>query len=322
MGRCAVPKGVRSGEAVDDEAREVAVAGGEGAGGRGRAGRRCQGDRVFGEAVGRGTAGAARWTGGRARAPGRARRPVAAGGGRRCRSGRRARAGGRRRRRRRCAIRYWRSSPAPPARSPELPRLYRKFSPSASRLRRRVKAGASRPGNGLDDPRRGGSVGSTRSGNEKRDLPGTPGRSGEPAMSNRTNRAPNDLSAFWMPFTANRQFKQAPRMFVAAKDMHYTTSDGRKVLDGTAGLWCCQCRPLPAEDHRGDPAAGGRARLRAGLPDGPSEGVRAGQPAGRHRAGGHGPCLLHQLRLGIGRDGAEDRDRLSARERARARAPG
>jgi len=50
--------------------------------------------------------------------------------------------------------------------------------------------------------------------------------------------APNDLSAFWMPFTANRQFKKSPRMFVAAKDMHYTTSDGRQVLDGTAGLWC------------------------------------------------------------------------------------
>ncbi|MCP8883232.1 aspartate aminotransferase family protein [Devosia sp. XJ19-1] len=42
-----------------------------------------------------------------------------------------------------------------------------------------------------------------------------------------------------MPFTANRQFKKTPRMFVAAKDMHYTTSDGRQVLDGTAGLWCC-----------------------------------------------------------------------------------
>lgn len=59
--------------------------------------------------------------------------------------------------------------------------------------------------------------------------------------------APNDLSAFWMPFTSNRQFKSAPRMFVSAKDMHYTTSDGRQVLDGTAGLWCCNAghsRPL------------------------------------------------------------------------------
>jgi beta-alanine--pyruvate transaminase len=54
-----------------------------------------------------------------------------------------------------------------------------------------------------------------------------------------TTVVPNDLNAFWMPFTANRQFKKSPRMFVAAKDMHYTTSDGRQVLDGTAGLWCC-----------------------------------------------------------------------------------
>lgn len=50
---------------------------------------------------------------------------------------------------------------------------------------------------------------------------------------------PNDLSAFWMPFTANRQFKSKPRMLVAAEGMHYTTADGRQVLDGTAGLWCC-----------------------------------------------------------------------------------
>ncbi len=50
---------------------------------------------------------------------------------------------------------------------------------------------------------------------------------------------PNDLASFWMPFTANRQFKQTPRMFVAADRMRYVTDDGRKVLDGTAGLWCC-----------------------------------------------------------------------------------
>ncbi|CAH2604562.1 Omega-aminotransferase [Rhodovastum atsumiense] len=50
---------------------------------------------------------------------------------------------------------------------------------------------------------------------------------------------PNDLASFWMPFTANRQFKKAPRLFVAADRMHYRTDDGRSVLDGTAGLWCC-----------------------------------------------------------------------------------
>ena len=48
-----------------------------------------------------------------------------------------------------------------------------------------------------------------------------------------------DLSAFWMPFTANRQYKAAPRMLVAAKGMYYRSADGTEVLDGTAGLWCC-----------------------------------------------------------------------------------
>jgi beta-alanine--pyruvate transaminase len=47
-----------------------------------------------------------------------------------------------------------------------------------------------------------------------------------------------DLEPYWMPFTANRQFKAAPRIMVAARDMHYVTDDGRQVLDGTAGLWC------------------------------------------------------------------------------------
>jgi len=59
------------------------------------------------------------------------------------------------------------------------------------------------------------------------------------------------LDAYWMPFTANRQFKAAPRLFVAAKDMHYITEDGRRVLDGTSGLWCvnaghCRARIVEA----------------------------------------------------------------------------
>ncbi|HEY2136807.1 MAG TPA: aspartate aminotransferase family protein, partial [Xanthobacteraceae bacterium] len=45
--------------------------------------------------------------------------------------------------------------------------------------------------------------------------------------------------AYWMPFTSNRAFKQAPRLIARAKDMHYVTTDGRRVLDATAGLWCC-----------------------------------------------------------------------------------
>ena len=69
-------------------------------------------------------------------------------------------------------------------------------------------------------------------------------------MSNRLDVAPNDLNAFWMPFTANRQFKKAPRMFARAKDMFYYTTEGREVLDGTAGLWCVNaghCRPKIVE---------------------------------------------------------------------------
>jgi beta-alanine--pyruvate transaminase len=51
---------------------------------------------------------------------------------------------------------------------------------------------------------------------------------------------PNQLNTdhFWMPFTANRQFKAKPRMLASASGMYYTTDDGRRILDGTAGLWC------------------------------------------------------------------------------------
>ncbi|HET7806268.1 MAG TPA: aspartate aminotransferase family protein [Pseudolabrys sp.] len=49
---------------------------------------------------------------------------------------------------------------------------------------------------------------------------------------------PNDLEPYWMPFTANRAFKKRPRLIVGAKDMHYIAGDGRKLIDGAAGLWC------------------------------------------------------------------------------------
>jgi len=51
-------------------------------------------------------------------------------------------------------------------------------------------------------------------------------------------REPNDLSAFWMPFTDNRGYKADPRMFVSAQGMHYVAAAGHKVLDATGGLWC------------------------------------------------------------------------------------
>jgi beta-alanine--pyruvate transaminase len=67
------------------------------------------------------------------------------------------------------------------------------------------------------------------------------------------NDTPNDLAAFWMPFTDNRFFKAQPRMLVAAEGMHYTAADGHKVLDATGGLWCVNaghCRPQIVEAIR------------------------------------------------------------------------
>jgi beta-alanine--pyruvate transaminase len=96
----------------------------------------------------------------------------------------------------------------------------------------------------------------------------------------------NSLDAFWMPFTNNRQYKAAPRLLVGAKDMHYTSHDGRQVLDGAAGLWCVNaghCRPRIVEAiqrqaaqmdfspafQMGHPLAfEAAARLSAMLPDG------------------------------------------------------
>jgi beta-alanine--pyruvate transaminase len=65
--------------------------------------------------------------------------------------------------------------------------------------------------------------------------------------------AMEELGPWWMPFTANRQFRAGPRLFAAATGMHYRTQDGREVLDGTAGLWCVNAghgRPEIAEAVR------------------------------------------------------------------------
>jgi beta-alanine--pyruvate transaminase len=47
-----------------------------------------------------------------------------------------------------------------------------------------------------------------------------------------------DMSSYWMPFTANRQFKSEPRIITAAEGMYYTKEDGGTLLDASAGLWC------------------------------------------------------------------------------------
>jgi beta-alanine--pyruvate transaminase len=57
-------------------------------------------------------------------------------------------------------------------------------------------------------------------------------------MDTRVIKNMPDLENYWMPFTANRQFKAGPRLLSSAEGMHYKSFDGRDVLDGTAGLWC------------------------------------------------------------------------------------
>ncbi len=57
-------------------------------------------------------------------------------------------------------------------------------------------------------------------------------------MSTSAIPSANNLDAFLMPFTANRQFKKNPRLLAKAKGVHYWTPEGRRIIDGTAGLWC------------------------------------------------------------------------------------
>ena len=118
-----------------------------------------------------------------------------------------------------------------------------------------------------------------------------------------------------MPFTANRQFKKKPRLLVRAKGMHYWSHDGRQVLDGTSGLWC-----VNAGHARPEIADAVHEQLleldyAPGLPDGPSEGVRARRAAVTAIAPqGLDHVFFTNSGLGVGRDGAEDRARLSPRE--------
>ena len=67
---------------------------------------------------------------------------------------------------------------------------------------------------------------------------GTPG-SFEAHYAAEATAQPEHMDAFWMPFTANRQFRHKPRLLASAKGMHYRSVDGREILDGTGGLWCC-----------------------------------------------------------------------------------
>jgi beta-alanine--pyruvate transaminase len=60
----------------------------------------------------------------------------------------------------------------------------------------------------------------------------------DPKIASHVAASVGSMDAYWMPFTANRQFKKAPRLLAKAKGMLYWTPEGREILDGVAGLWC------------------------------------------------------------------------------------
>ena len=132
---------------------------------------------------------------------------------------------------------------------------------------------------------------------------------------------PNDLEAFWMPFTANRAFKKAPRL-IARREGHALLHRRRpRRARRHRRPVVLQCRPQPRPDRRGDPAPGGGARLRAGIPDRPSARVRTREPRRGARARRSRPRVLLQFRLRGGRHRLEDRARLSQRARRRRAHP-
>ena len=151
------------------------------------------------------------------------------------------------------------------------------------------------------------------------------------AMNDRATAPTLEDSAFFMPFSMNRQFKKAPRLLARAEGMHYYTPEGRKLLDGTSGLWCVNaghCRP-----RRSSRRCRSRSReidfaptFQMGHPlafefADRTRSARAGRPEAR---------VLHQFGFRIGGHGAQDRARLPSRarrgpphppDRARARLP-
>ncbi|MGQ0526446.1 MAG: aspartate aminotransferase family protein [Alphaproteobacteria bacterium] len=69
-------------------------------------------------------------------------------------------------------------------------------------------------------------------------------------MAAKTNLKSQEMKAYWMPYTANRAFKKAPRIMTGAQGHYYTTPDGRKIYDMFSGLWTSglgHCHPKIVE---------------------------------------------------------------------------
>jgi beta-alanine--pyruvate transaminase len=83
-----------------------------------------------------------------------------------------------------------------------------------------------------------GSIGAPERSSHHPPSPDLPMTATAPLPAASTPMHDDTFDALWMPFTANKAFKAKPRLLVSAKDMHYVADDGRRILDGAAGLWC------------------------------------------------------------------------------------
>ena len=132
-----------------------------------------------------------------------------------------------------------------------------------------------------------------------------------------TQEQPGAMDAYWMPFTANRQFKKAPRLLSKASGMHFWTPEGREVLDGIAGLWCVNA------GHARPRIVQAIAEQAAELDFAPP--FNMGHPKAFELAqrlveltpAGGKQGFLHELGLRGGGDGAQDGHRLPPRARRR-----
>ena len=126
-----------------------------------------------------------------------------------------------------------------------------------------------------------------------------------------------DLDAYWMPFTANRQFKKAPRLLAKAEGMHFWSHDGRQILDGVAGLWCVNA------GHARPKIVKAIAEQAAELDFAPPfqmahpKAFELAEKVVQIGAEGAEQGVLHQLGLRVGRHRAEDGAGLPPRARRR-----
>ncbi len=137
------------------------------------------------------------------------------------------------------------------------------------------------------------------------------------AMNAQITPAPaqGDLDAFWMPFTANRQFKANPRLLTRAEGMYYWSADGRQVLDAVAGLWCVNAGHGRREITEAVIAPARDDGIRPNLPNGSPDRVRTRESTSEDCAAGNGSRVLHELGLRVRRHVAEDCHRLPSRSR-------